>query len=86
MKINLHIERLVLDGLPLADGQGAIVRAAVEGELARLLGDGGITQSLQEGIAPPNLRTDVIALNAESSPTQVGQQIARAVHGGLLTA
>jgi len=85
MKINLHIERLVLDGLPLADGQGAIVRAAVEGELARLLSEGGMAPGLQSGIAMPSLRAGAINLNADSGPAQIGQQLAQAVYGGLTT-
>ena len=41
MNIQLHIERLVLDGLPLTRREGALVQAAVETELARLNLTGG---------------------------------------------
>jgi hypothetical protein len=85
MKINLHIERLVLDGLSLAPGQGDIVRAAVESELARLLGEGGMAPAAQEGIALPGLRVSAINLSADSGPAQIGQQIAQSVYGGLNT-
>ena len=37
MNINLHIERLILDGLPITRQQGPHVQAAVEAELTRLL-------------------------------------------------
>lgn len=37
--IDLHIETLVLEGLPAVDG--AAIRAAVELELSRLVADGG---------------------------------------------
>ncbi len=83
MNINLHIERLVLDGLPITSSQGALVQSAVETELAQLLNDGGLASSLQSGGAMPSARADAIQLTSESNPTQIGRQIARAVYGGL---
>lgn len=83
MDINLHIERLILDGLPLAPAQSAQVRAAVEAELSRLLTTGGLHAGLQSGIALPSVRADALQLNANSNPTQIGQQIAQAVYGGI---
>jgi hypothetical protein len=84
MDINLHIERLVLDGLPLTRNQGALVQAAVEAELARLLSDEGLASTWQSGGAVPTVRAGTVQLAAgESNPPQIGQQIARAVYGGL---
>lgn len=83
MNINLHIERLILDGLPLAHAQGPLVQAAVEAELSRLLSAGGLHSSLQSGIAVPSVRADAVSLNTGSNPQQIGQQIARAVYGGI---
>jgi hypothetical protein len=83
MNINLHIERLILDGLPIAQHQGAVVQAAVETELSRLLTERGLASSLQSGGAMPNLRTDGIQLTMGSNPTQMGQQIAQAFYGGF---
>jgi hypothetical protein len=37
MNLNLHIERLVLDGLSVANHEAALVQTAVEAELGRLL-------------------------------------------------
>jgi hypothetical protein len=37
MNINLHIERLVLDGLETRSGEAAVVQRAAESELGRLL-------------------------------------------------
>ena len=34
--VNLHIERLVLEGLPLGAHEGPLVQAAIEVELGRL--------------------------------------------------
>jgi hypothetical protein len=83
MNINLHIERLILDGLPLTHNDGALVRAAVEAELARLLAERGLAPSLQDGGALPSVRADAMQLQAGSTPTQMGQQIAHAVHSSL---
>jgi len=37
MNINLHIERLVLDGVAVRSGEAALVQMTVEAELGRLL-------------------------------------------------
>jgi hypothetical protein len=83
MNINLHIERLILDGLPIAPTQSALVQAAVEAELSRLLTAGGLHVSLQSGVALPSVRADALQLSADSNPKQIGQQIAQAVYGGI---
>jgi hypothetical protein len=83
MNINLHIERLVLDGLTLERGQEPLVRAAVEAELARLLTAHGLSSSLMSGGATPHLRAGQISLSGESSAHQLGHQIARAVYRGI---
>ena len=83
MNINVHIERLVLDGLPVTSSQGSLVQAAVEAELARLLTAEGLSAEFLAGGAMPSLRAGGIHLTKDSNPTQLGQQIAQAVHGGL---
>jgi hypothetical protein len=83
MNINLHIERLILDGLPLEARDGAAVRAAVETELARLLSHNDGATSRQTGGATPSVRADAIQVTAQSSPTQIGQQIAGSIYGGI---
>jgi hypothetical protein len=81
MSLNLHIERLILDGLPVPAGQGALVQAAVETELARLLADGNLES--RTGGAFANLSTRPIQLPHDTNPADLGRQIARAVHRGL---
>jgi hypothetical protein len=83
MKINLHIERLVLEGLPLERAQGPQVQAAVQQELTRLLATGGIAPALMSGGARPRARGGDMSYAKESSPRQLGTQIAQSVHGGL---
>jgi hypothetical protein len=81
MSINLHIERLILEGLPLSQTQGALVQVAVETELARLLAGQGLSHSSVGAV--PCLSANSIYLTRESKPVQLGHQIANAIHGSL---
>ena len=83
MNINLHIERLVLDGLPVETGQAALVKQAVEAELTRLLQVEGFSGPLKSGGALPSLRANSIQLSADKNPAAMGQQIAEAVYRGV---
>ena len=83
MNINLHIERLILDGLPLEARDGAILRAAVEVELARLLTENNVAANWQTGGAVPNVRSNAIELTTQSSPAQIGRQIAGSIYRGI---
>lgn len=80
--IKVHIERLVLDGLPVTRAQGPLVQAAVEAELSRLLSEGGLGHELAAGGAVPAVRADSIN-SAGKSPAQIGRQIAKSVYGGI---
>jgi hypothetical protein len=84
MSINVHIERLVLDGLPVARHQAPLVQAAVEAELARLILAEGLAPAFQSGGgATPGVQAPGIRFTSASSPAQLGQKIARAVYGGI---
>lgn len=82
MKINLHIERLVLDGLPIERKDGDAVKTAVEAELARLLNEGGVSGELAQGAAVPVVNGGQIKIGG-SDPKLTGRQIARAVYRGI---
>ena len=64
--IHLHIERLILDGLPIERAQGPHVQAAVEAELSRLLTENGLAASASRW------RRAQCARNCDS--TDAGQQ------------
>ena len=81
--IHLHIERLILDGLPLEHGQGPLVQAAVEAELSRLLTENGLAPGLQTGGAVPGVQARGIQLSPGHSPARLGRQIAGSVYGGI---
>jgi len=83
MNIDLHIERLVLDDLIIARHQTPQIRAAIEAELTRLLGEHGLAANLQSGGAMPSVSADDIRLTSASNPGQIGQQIAQSVYGGI---
>lgn len=83
MKINLHIERLVLEGLPVTSGQAPLVQSAVQQELTRLLGFSGIAPHLMSGCAMSHARGGAVRFGGKESPRQLGIQIAQSVHEGL---
>jgi len=82
MNITLHIERLVLDGVPIAPDQRHLLQASVEAELSRLLTNGGLSPTLAQGTAVPWVSTHGIQLT-NNNPTQIGQHIAQSVYGGI---
>ena len=79
MKINVAIDRLVLDGLDVAAADRPHLRAAVEAELARLIASGGIDVS--SGGAVPSVPAPPIGVS--SSPKNLGRAIAGSVYGGI---
>lgn len=83
MKINVHIERLVLEGLPLSRAQGPLVQRAVEAELARLLAGSGVANELSSAGKIPRAQGSPVRYANEASPRQLGTQIAQSVHAGL---
>jgi hypothetical protein len=83
MNVNMHIEKLILDGLTVAPAERPSLQAAVETELAWLLAEGGLAPALQGGGALPSLRAGGIELQGEGNPVHLGAQIARAVYEGM---
>ena len=84
MKINLHIERLVLEGLPIARHEAAQVRAAIEAELSRLLTLHGLDAQIMSGGRLPSVTPGRMNLpRGGGDATQLGTRIAEAVYGGF---
>jgi len=83
MNINLHIERLILDGVNISPDQRRLLQASVETELGRLLAHGGLLPSFSEGVALPHVSTNGIQLGDGNDPLQMGRQIARSVYRGI---
>ena len=85
MNIELHIERLIVEGLPVSYAQRPLLQAAVEAELMRLLAEGGLAEGLAGGIMVPSLQGGVLQLGGASDPAALGVQIAQSVYGSIGT-
>jgi hypothetical protein len=83
MKIHLHIERLVLEGVPVSASERPLLQTAMETELTQLLLHGGLSDELRSGAALSQVRAGVVRVGNEGSPKKLGADIARAVHQGL---
>jgi len=83
MKITVHIERLVLDGIDIPYSERPLLQAAVEGELARMLAAGGLSADLAPGGARPRVPGGTIRLEGGNDPCNLGTRIAQAVYGGI---
>jgi len=83
MKINLQIDRLVLDGVTVSQRERPLLQAAVESELARLMSAGGLKRELAAGVALPLVNGDEMQLPMGADPARLGGAIARAVYGGV---
>lgn len=83
MNVNLHIDRLVLEGIDLDHAQRPLLQAALEAELGRLLAQGGVGPGLAAGGAVPAIKAGGFETSGESNPVQLGRQIAGAVYGGI---
>ncbi len=82
MTINLHIERLILEGVPLNGGAQSTLRTALQRELANLLAREGLP-GISAG-AVSHLAGGTISLTTASSPAQIGSQIAQTLHRAVL--
>ncbi len=83
MNIHLHIDRLILDGISLDSHQRPLLQQALQVELARLLANGNLNPDFTGGIAIHRLVAPAIQLMENPQPVQLGQQIARALYGGI---
>jgi hypothetical protein len=83
MNLRVHIERLILDGIPVEPGRMRELHAATEGELARLLVEQGMPQGLLAGGAVPVLHAPVISLPPDAEPAALGARLARSLYRSL---
>lgn len=83
MKIVLHIERLILDGLPLERRHGREAQAAVAQELTRLLRTHGLGPEWRAGGAAARVTAPGFQWAKETPPRLLGRQIAQSIHGGI---
>ena len=81
MKVNVHIERLVLEDITVENT--ASVRAAVRTELASRLAECGLGQVFRRAGAHSFVNAGSIAWNEGEGEARLGKQIANAIYGGI---
>lgn len=78
MKIQLHIERLIVDGVPLSPAEGHILERTVAEELSRLFVEGGLEPiSAQAAL----VKAEPIGMPDPNGTDAFGKAIAKAVYG-----
>jgi hypothetical protein len=83
MKIAVHIERLILDGVPVPHRQRPQVQSALEEELTRLIAANGLGIDLQTSGVLPRVSGGEIQLEGNEEPGLLGRRIAGAVYRGI---
>lgn len=83
MSLHLHIERLILDGLPIAQDEASSVQSAVQSELSALFAGQGLLSSSWLSSSASRLVGQSIHLSPNSRPTTLGHQIAASVHSTI---
>lgn len=81
--ITITIERLILDGLPIAPPQRGKLQAAFETELARLLANGELAFDLRSSGVLKHVSADVLELKGDESPDTLGKKLAHAIYRGI---
>ncbi|MEH1950488.1 MAG: hypothetical protein V7K77_26540 [Nostoc sp.] len=76
MNINIDIEKLILEGMPISPSQARLLQAEVESELAKLLANEGLPDNLLSGGV---VSGGAIQLKPGINPTQMGQYIAQEI-------
>ncbi len=83
MNINLHIERLILDGVSVGARESTLVRTAVEAELGRLLSERGIPRDLQSEGNQARILAPTLRLNSSSHAKEIGTQIGAGIYSAF---
>ena len=85
MNVNLHIERLVLEGLTLSGHDAARVEQAVQAELTRLFAHNEAAASSLASAAVPSVKAAPFHMCRADDPPRLGSAIAQSVHGAIVT-
>ena len=80
MQINLRIERLILDGIPLSSADQAELAASLQLELGRLLSMEAGSQPWQTLDGQNHLQAGAIRYQPGSNPIHLGREIAANLH------
>jgi hypothetical protein len=83
MNINVHIERIILDGVPVEPGEHRRLKTIVATELTRQLVSNGLSSELLAGRCLPTVKAGMIQLRSDKNSAQLGQRIATALYDGI---
>jgi hypothetical protein len=78
-ELTLHIDRIVLDGVPLAASDHKLLRETIQAELSRLIEMRGL-DALQSGAVA---KLGAPAITASPNATSLGAQIASSIYAGM---
>jgi hypothetical protein len=80
MSIHVHIDRLILDGLPVEAEDAATVLDAVETELKRCIRESSLPPHGRDRRSRITTCADITKPTTNNSPLAIGTVIGRAVH------
>lgn len=83
MNIELHIDRLVLEGLPLESRHGSQLREAIERELHQLLQSHSLAANMQVVQTIRRIQAPAIQFSQSPQLQSLGQQIAQSIYDGI---
>ncbi|MCF6260634.1 MAG: hypothetical protein L3J98_10835 [Gammaproteobacteria bacterium] len=83
MNINLHIERLILDGIPVNKENKPKINAAVKSELSHLLSNSKTSTGLPSNRSIHSIHGGNISVKPNQNPTILGHKIASAIYQGV---
>jgi len=81
MKINVYIERVILDGVPVDHPR--LVQRALEQELTHRLMEGRLPPELHRGAAVRHVSAGAIEISKGLPATKLGTRLAGAVYRGI---
>ena len=80
--INWQIDEIILEGVSLSRSQRNRLQEALEAELSNLVSVNGLPPQFQQGGTIAKLPVTP-KITKGMNPTQMGQEIARSIYGGL---
>ena len=81
MKVRVHIERVILDGVPAQHPR--LLRQSLQNELAESIRIGGLSKELLGGGARASLRGGITRVDGRADMQTLGAGIARAAYQAL---
>ncbi len=83
MNVNLHIERLVLEGVDIQPQQRDALKAAVELALRQQLVSQGVGSGMLPEASSASVRGGSVSIENSQGMESLGQQIGHAVYRGI---